>query len=51
MYTYFSEINDGSGVKWKPRGQDGLKSVKFISLFFLHKVIAETVKEYKHGFL
>ena len=51
MYTYFSKINDGSGVKWKPRGQECLKSVEFISLFFLHKVIAETVKEYKHGFL
>ena len=37
MYTYFSEINDGSGVKWKPRGQDGLKSVEFISVHFCIK--------------
>ena len=34
MYTYFSKINDGSEVKWKPRGQDGLKSFEFFSLLF-----------------
>ena len=37
MYTYFSEINYGSGIKSKPRGQDDLKSVEFISSLFCIK--------------
>ena len=34
IYTYFSKINDGSGIKSKQRDQDGLKNFEFILLLF-----------------